>query len=47
MNVLLIPRSCSESSCSESSLTLSDSIYMLIGIVIVVWICRVIVKKFF
>jgi hypothetical protein len=47
MNVLLIPRSCSDSSFSESTLTLSDSIYMLIGLAIVIWICRTIVKKYF
>jgi hypothetical protein len=42
MNILLIPHN-----TSTCSMTLSDGIYMLIGISIVIWICRIIVEKFF
>lgn len=42
MNILLIPHN-----TSTCSMTLSDGIYMIIGVGIVIWICRIIVKKFF
>ena len=44
MNVLLIPHNASASACS---MPLTDGIYMLLGVSIVILICRIIVKKYF